>query len=201
MAIWLSPKTSGSRTRILEAARTRFERFGFRRAGISEIAREAGLATGTLYRHFESKEAIFLEVMAAENEEWLACAKQALEAPGSPSQRIGGLIAASVRFNSESALFRAVIDRDTDMVTAPLLDPIAERVREQTVAMMADVIREGVDDGSLRPVDPPKAALVLYLAGQALFNQPQNGYQELAPTFLDIAWNGIQQAPTGDSDE
>ena len=43
-------------------------------------------------------------------------------------------------------------------------------------------------------IDPEKAAFVLYVAGQALFNQPQNGYQDLAPTLMDIAWNGIQRA-------
>ena len=52
----LQPNASGSRARILDAARLRFERFGFRRTGVSEIARGAGVAAGTLYRHFESKE-------------------------------------------------------------------------------------------------------------------------------------------------
>ncbi len=196
----LQPNASGSRARILDAARLRFERFGFRRTGVSEIARDAGVAAGTLYRHFESKEHLFLEVIGAENEEWLLCAKVALQGPGSPIERIAQLGLASIQFNAESALFRAVIDRDTDMFAAPLLEPIAERVRKETVAMMATVLREGVDSGALRPIDPEKLALVLYLAGQALFNQPQNGYEQLAPMFLDIMWNGIQQAPAEASD-
>ena len=66
------------RTRIQQAARARFERFGFRRTGVSEIARDAGVAAGTLYRYFRSKEDIFLQVLAAENEEWLACAQRQL---------------------------------------------------------------------------------------------------------------------------
>lgn len=185
---------SGSRARILDAARRRFERFGFRRTGVTEIARDAGVAAGTLYRYFPSKEDMFLQVLDAENDEWLASARRALDAPGSAIERIARLGAASVEFNAGSALFRAVIDCDTEIIAAPLLEPIAQRVREQTAAMMAEVLREGVDEGSLRSIDPEKTALVLYLAGQALFNQPQGGYQELAPTLFDVLWNGIQRA-------
>lgn len=186
----------GPRARIEKAARRRFERFGFRRTGVSEIAQDAGVAAGTLYRYFRSKEDIFLQVLAAENEKWLASARRTLEVPGSALERITRLGAAIVEFNAESALFRAVIDRDTDIVATPLLDPIEARVREQTVAMMAEVLREGVDDGSLRPIDPEKTALVLYVAGQALFNQALGGYPDLASILIDIVTNGIQRTQT-----
>ena len=198
------PAAPNSRARIQEAARRRFERFGFRRTGVSEIARDAGVAAGTLYRHFRSKEDIFLQVLGAENDEWLATARRALEIPGSALERFARLSAASVEFNAGSALFRAVIDGDTDIVSAPLLEPILERVREQTVAMMAEVLREGIEEGSLRSMDPEKVALVLYLCGQVLFNQPQGGYRDLAPTFVDIVLNGLQPReddPSAELDE
>ena len=46
----------GSAARILEVARKRFETYGYRRTNIAEIARDAGVAPGTIYRHFEGKE-------------------------------------------------------------------------------------------------------------------------------------------------
>src|SRR5207237_386488 len=54
---------SPSRARVLAAAEERFAAFGYRRTGIAEIARDAGVAPGTLYRYFENKEEIFRAVM------------------------------------------------------------------------------------------------------------------------------------------
>lgn len=185
------PQGTGPKARIQQAAQRRFERFGFRRTGVTEIARDAGVAAGTLYRYFRNKEDIFLRVLDAENDRWLECAKQALDVPGGALTRLMRLGAASVAFNAESALFRAVIDGDADMVAPPLREPTARKVREGTVSMMADVLRAGIDEGSLRPIDPDATALVLYVAGQALFNEPGRGYQALATTWMDLVSNGI----------
>ncbi len=43
---------SVSEQRILNAARRRVETFGYRRTSIAEIARDAGIAVGTVYRYF-----------------------------------------------------------------------------------------------------------------------------------------------------
>jgi AcrR family transcriptional regulator len=50
------------RDRILEAARQRFARSGFRGTNVPEIAREAGISVGLIYRYFPSKEELFLEL-------------------------------------------------------------------------------------------------------------------------------------------
>lgn len=50
-----------NRERILTAARAVLRRRGFE-AEVAEIAAEAGLGTGTLYRHFPNKEALILAV-------------------------------------------------------------------------------------------------------------------------------------------
>src|SRR2546425_59732 len=62
---------SPTRARILAAAEERFAAFGYRRTGIAEIARDAGVAPGTLYRYFENKEEIFRAVMREGLASWL----------------------------------------------------------------------------------------------------------------------------------
>jgi AcrR family transcriptional regulator len=51
-----------SRARLVEAAREVFERDGFLNARISDIAAAAGMAQGSFYHYFDSKEQIFREV-------------------------------------------------------------------------------------------------------------------------------------------
>lgn len=52
-----------TRDRILEAAERIMRTKGLAQATTREIAREAGCSEGTLYNHFESKEALFLAVL------------------------------------------------------------------------------------------------------------------------------------------
>ncbi len=49
---------------IVEAAGSLFAQFGYRRTSMDDIAREAGVAKGTLYLHFASKEALFCARLA-----------------------------------------------------------------------------------------------------------------------------------------
>jgi TetR/AcrR family fatty acid metabolism transcriptional regulator len=67
------PRTEDKRKRILQAAVKVFARKGYFAARVSEIARKAGVADGTIYLYFKGKEDIlvrlFDEVMAEQSEE------------------------------------------------------------------------------------------------------------------------------------
>jgi AcrR family transcriptional regulator len=56
------PVTGGRREDVLEAALTLFSERGFHGTAIPDIADEAGVAAGTIYRHFDSKEALVNEL-------------------------------------------------------------------------------------------------------------------------------------------
>jgi AcrR family transcriptional regulator len=56
------PVTPGRKEHILDTALTLFAERGFHGASIPEIAAAAGVATGSLYRHVESKEQLVNEV-------------------------------------------------------------------------------------------------------------------------------------------
>jgi AcrR family transcriptional regulator len=58
-------KANNTRARILEGALKSFSKKGYLGATTREIAREAGIAEVTLFRHFPSKEKLFEEVISA----------------------------------------------------------------------------------------------------------------------------------------
>src|SRR6478752_674136 len=60
-----------SRAALLRAARAVFERDGFLEARIVDICAEAGIATGSFYTYFKTKEGAFAAVMADVHEETL----------------------------------------------------------------------------------------------------------------------------------
>jgi AcrR family transcriptional regulator len=58
MQDWV-PVPGSARRRLLDAALAIFERDGFEAAGVVDIAATAGVTTGSLYHHFESKLGLF----------------------------------------------------------------------------------------------------------------------------------------------
>jgi TetR/AcrR family transcriptional regulator, fatty acid metabolism regulator protein len=179
------------RQRILAAARRRFETYGYRRTSIAEIARAAGIAVGTIYRYFPGKEAVFLAVVEELNDTWLEESRRALDGPGTAVDRMRRLGAASIQFAAENALITAIAMRDSDIVFAPLLERLYDEMARQNVAMMADVIRDGIREGSFRDIDPERAAYVLFMAGGTLSIQQHHPYAELMPVFETIVYEGL----------
>jgi len=53
-----------SRRKILEAAQSLFQSKGYQQATTRDIAREAGIATGTLFNYFPTKEAIVMTLVS-----------------------------------------------------------------------------------------------------------------------------------------
>ena len=182
---------SRTRARILGAATERFAAFGYRRTGMAEIARQAGVAAGTLYRYFESKEDIFRAVIADLNDAWLARARAAVRPSGTAVERLERLAVASVEFNRENSLLNSVFRRDDEIIFAPLLDEVHDQLVRANVSVIAGVLRDGIREGSIRPHDPERVAFILFMAGDALQNQTRYPYGEILALYGDIAMHGL----------
>ena len=93
-----------TRERLLEAAYDLFYREGFARVGVDAIAEAAGLTKRTLYYHFESKDALFAEVL--EHQHGLALRRIEVWAAGAaddPAAMLAALFAELERWASQPA--------------------------------------------------------------------------------------------------
>jgi len=80
-------KTDGKRERILEAAVKVFARKGYFAAKVSEIARKAGVADGTIYLYFRNKEDILVCLFDQAMAEYLERARRDVQAAvGAPDR-------------------------------------------------------------------------------------------------------------------
>lgn len=84
-----SAKGARTRARLLDAARTVFERDGFLGARISDITATAGLSQGSFYHYFDSKEQIFREVATEQEARLTAPPDVVTPKPASPRAAIG----------------------------------------------------------------------------------------------------------------
>src|SRR5579864_9198077 len=56
------PRSEAKRTRIVEAATLHFAERGYHAARVGDIATELGIAKGSIFQHFGSKDGLFFEV-------------------------------------------------------------------------------------------------------------------------------------------
>ena len=56
------PRSEAKRTRIIEAATQHFAQHGYHAARVGDIAIELGIAKGSIFQHFGSKDGLFFEV-------------------------------------------------------------------------------------------------------------------------------------------
>jgi TetR/AcrR family transcriptional regulator, regulator of autoinduction and epiphytic fitness len=180
------------RARIMAAARKRFEKFGYRATSIALIARDAGIAVGTIYLYFKNKEQILVALFDESNARWMAEAERAANQPGSAEERLLRVAQASMERTQRDQLLRAVMNRDLEMILAPLCEEFRDKVLRHNVEVMADVIRDGVRSGELRSTDPEKTAFILWTTADALFLQKQFRYEELLPTYVGIVRDGLR---------
>lgn len=109
------------RERILEAARLCFVKRGFHGASIADIAHEAGMSPGLMYRYFANKHAIIKAIIDRQ----LESGRKALEEIKSSEDLVQGILNAIEGWRSGSA----------DQMSAPLfLEISAEATRDPEIA-------------------------------------------------------------------
>jgi AcrR family transcriptional regulator len=150
-----------TRERLLRAAQELIEEGGYGAASVAAIAERAGVAAGTLYRHFESKEDLFVEVFRAvcSGEERAMRAASAQMSAGSAAARLEGVLGTfAERALRNPRLAWALIAEPVD----PLVDAERLAYRERYAAVIAEGLRAGIEAGELpeQDVELTAAALV-----------------------------------------
>jgi AcrR family transcriptional regulator len=155
-----------TRARIVRAALELVAHGGYREAQVAAVAERAGVATGTVYRHFPSKAELLTEVFrVASQREVDAVAQTAGDAAAAP-ERLAAAVATFAR--------RALRGRRLAWaLLAEPVDPAVEAERLQFRRAYAQVferaIADGVAAGDLPPQDPAFTATALVGAiGEAL---------------------------------
>ena len=144
-----------SRQRILDAARQAVAASGWRGAQIALIAHHAGVATGSVYRHFASKADLYAQVLAVVSEREVATVAAIVDAGGTASQRlVDAIFAFTWRAMRARRLAYALIAEPCE----PEIDRARLRYRAALAHQVRRLLDEGVAGGEFIAVDTRLAA-------------------------------------------
>ncbi|WP_335933147.1 TetR/AcrR family transcriptional regulator [Streptomyces sp. PTD5-9] len=155
-----------NRERLLDAARELLAEGGYAAASVTALAERAGVATGSVYNHFASKQELLAAVFRHVAGHELSAVQEAVRAGTGAAERLRAL----VEVFSRRAL-RA--PRTAWALLAEPVDPLVEQerltYRRGYHALAESVVAAGVAAGELPPQDTRlSAAAVIGAVGEAL---------------------------------
>ena len=188
----------GTRTRgaLVAAARRVFERDGYLDARITDIAAEAGVATGSFYTHFEDKRAAFAAVLAEVHEETLHPRLEDDVSPDDPVAVIEAANRAYLKAYRRNAKLMGLMEQ------VALIDDDFRRLRLERARAFAErnaksirrLQSEGVADPTL---DPRLAAaaldgMVSRMANMVFVHGARIPFEELVLTVTRLWANALR---------
>lgn len=137
------------RESILEAAGRAFERLGFRKASIGDIAEGAGVGKGTIYMACKSKEDLFYQVILRDLRRFAAEQAERIDPRRPADELLRELSLKGVQHLEKRPLLRWLIT-GAFHVELPRWADRFEQLREMSRANVVEILQIGVDQGLFR---------------------------------------------------
>lgn len=136
----------------MEVAKEHFERFGYKRAVIDDIVREVGIAKGTFYLYFKSKDQLLFELISQSRHEMLEKFMTTIAEEKTAAGQIRVIIEMSFQAFEDYPLLARLIAEDPEfrIVTKMMEQPSAQEELRQALAKMQALLKAGMDSGELR---------------------------------------------------
>ena len=187
-----------TRTRILKSAERLFARQGYDGTTTRDLAQTAGIAEGTLFRYFENKKAILIEVATQGWVEILTDLLTELSEMGSYKAVAQVMRRRMLNLHQNSDMMRVCF------MEAQFHPDLRDRIQAEVVNKMMDVaeafFQTAMDQGIYRPMNPKVVARVfLGMFAVAGFsdetimspNSSPKEMQEMAEGIAEIFLNGV----------
>jgi TetR/AcrR family fatty acid metabolism transcriptional regulator len=191
-----APAPTGKRDLILRAATTVFARRGFFSAQVADVAREAGVAAGTVYLYFRSKDDLLVSIFERNMKDARDEARAALHGIDDPLARLRAL----------ARLHLARLGRDRDLAvvfqvelrqSTKFMEQLSTTHLREYLGLMRDTIAEAQSAGVFRKhVNPTVAAKVLFgaldeMATNWILSKRKYSLVDEVDAVLDILLNGL----------
>lgn len=184
------------REAILRAATEVFARNGYFNAKVSDIARAANIADGTVYLYFKSKEEILHSIFDRTMEDGITQAKKQLEGCSNPQEKLRSLAKLHLqRLGADPELaivFQVELRGSTKFMEAFSAAGFAEYLN-----LIREIIETGQREGTFRPdVHAKVCAKILYgaldeMATNWILSDRTYALETMADAVLDVFFNGV----------
>ena len=190
----VSQTANDKRRRILDAAARIFAQHGFFHARVTDIAKEAGVADGTIYLYFKSKDDLLISLFEDRMDDIIATFRGGLGEGLTAGQKLHRFIELHLRLVEEEPALAKVLTVELRQSSKFMRDYQALKFGEY-LDLLSDILDEGRASGQFRAtIDPRILKRVIFgaldevsLVWSSRLQQRRERY-ELADAATEI-WN------------
>jgi TetR/AcrR family transcriptional regulator len=158
-------------TLILNAAQTRFARYGFSKVTMDEIAEDVGMAKASLYYYYPTKEDLFRSVIEREQAEFLRQMTAILQQKISAGKKLSTYVENRVKL-THTLLNLSSLNLQLWKNPRPGFESLFTSFANEELRLLIETLREGKQSGEFGIASPEKTALMLLHVLQALRLHP-----------------------------
>lgn len=194
-------RSEETRHHILEASQRLFSLNGYDATGVAEICQAAGVSKGAFYHHFPSKQEVFLTLL----ENWLEMLDNGLKAISQGAQDVPHILLQMTELLP--GVFQAADGRLPMFLEYWLQASRDEAIWKATIApyrryqeFFMKLVKQGIQEGSFREVDPRIAAqtivaLAMGLLLQGLLNPHGADWPQVIQECLRLFMGSLTHLP------
>ncbi|NMO15660.1 TetR/AcrR family transcriptional regulator [Pyxidicoccus fallax] len=192
--------SSDPRTAILEAAGEVFGRYGFKKASVEDIARRAGVGKGSIYLHFESKEALFDACARLAHARSLSELQANVHRATTPEAQVRAYIRCKLeQFSRPPAGER--MDLVTLVELGAQIPHLLPQMLTDEVAVLTRILEEGVTQGVFNVASSQQVArgfveLLSNLAGRLMTQGLDDQLHQSLDAYFDVFIRGLTSNPS-----
>jgi AcrR family transcriptional regulator len=148
------------RETLHETGRELFARYGLDKTTIAELTEPAGIATGTFYQFYDSKEALYIEILEAYGEELMPrLLGNSFEAHDDPEEAIVVFLELVMdELESNPLIHQLIVEDEYDRIKAQYSAEELQTERERDAAYILPYIEQWYADGRISGPDPETIA-------------------------------------------
>ncbi|MEW6777235.1 MAG: TetR/AcrR family transcriptional regulator [Bdellovibrionota bacterium] len=180
----LEEKMADKRGRILEAALSLFAERGYHGTAVPEVAEEAGVAAGTIYRYFPSKEALVNEVFRAAKGRLKARLLDGLDLKQAPRELFHDFWNRLALFAKEEPVAFTFLELQDHI---PYLDQKSKNLEAEVLVPIWLALREFQMKHLMKAVSPQVAIGMVWGAFVGLMKAGRLGYFKVTAKDLEQA--------------
>jgi len=186
--------------RILKAAEQHFKEFGYRKASIDKICKDAGLSKPTFYKYFNTKQTLFFAVRIYMLRDFFHRYSERTKYLESAAEKLKVYFQLVDEFTFSNKLFGEIFRTNSEMFKNWIKHPLGLETYLNRVDLLERVISEGIASNEFRAVVPRVLAHAAAMNGlliSALNQLPPDSLPKgmSIPEFVfDLVFNGIKKA-------
>ena len=155
------------REKIIEKATEIFNKYGYKKTAVDEIAHQLGKGKSSIYYYFSGKEEIFQAVVEKEADKLRGLVRESINKSNDPIEKIKNYVLTRVIVYKEGTSFYNALKND-DLLHLDFIENLRKKYETTEIEVLKNILNEGVKSGKFKIDDTHLAAVAIVTALKGL---------------------------------